>query len=970
MFKKLLIFIVSVSFIGQSKAQLTVNNSFTAQQLVNNVLLGNGVTVSNITFNGSPTSIGRFQSNGSNLGLGSGVVLAAGDATMVQGPNNSGSFSSIGSGGSDPDLDLLTSSTSEDATVIEFDFIPSADTISFRYIFGSEEYNEYVCSNFNDVFGFFLSGPGITGPFSNNAINIATLPGTTTPVSIGTVNNGNSGTNGNPANCIPGGMTNTQYFVDNALQSSDPLQIQLDGFTVPLTASYPVVCGLTYHIKIAVSDVFDSSFDSAVFLEAESFASGGLDVTTATLSGDSIISEGCTGAAFVFSRVDTTTTDTITVVIGGTATVGSDFDPIPTELVFEAGEDTIVLPVTVLQDGIFEGSETLTVTVSFVTECGNTVTRQGVLFIVDTVLISTAPDTFIVQCNTDSFFVTVAPTNGSPPYSYVWSTGDTGDTIWFSSAQDTFVTVQITDFCGNTSGVDTVYVQFQLLAPFVAFIDGPEEVTLQCNQNNLFPSGQALGGLAPYTFLWSNGDQFQFPFYFINQTQYVWFQATDQCNVTFRDSILVTYISPDVPVVTLSMQDTTISCPFTDNFLLSANVDYQGVFDYQWNNGISGFGTTTVTPITQAPILTTQYFLSINECGRTTISDTVTVTVTVPPPPTVIINDPPSVPCIGVPVQLTSEVIGGTQPINYNWISVQAPLTPPNGQPTITATVNSTSSQVTLFVTDACHTTPVQASVGLPIVTPPPVQISFNDTTPHCAGDEITIVASVSQGAEPYKFYNWLHVGGNGTPTDSITNVVIDSDTTFVIEITDACNAKVKDSVTITLPVYQPLVVTSNNDSVYCAADSVLLNATIAGGDSVYTFGWYSDGVMLNELYNYSTVINEPDTVVYIFKAEDGCGLVAYDTVTVGIKPCEIQESNVLTPNGDGKNDLFILPNAQYYESNILYVYDRWGMKVFESANYKNDWDGGKLKDGIYFWILEPTTVDQGPFTGFLYLVR
>ena len=118
------------------------------------------------------------------------------------GPNDQGGAGDdlLGFSGGDADLDQLAGVSTYDAAVLEFDFIPASDTLTFDYVFGSEEYNEYVCGTVNDAFGFFLSGPGIAGPYTNGAENIALVPGTTTQVSINTVNNGTVGSSGSASN--------------------------------------------------------------------------------------------------------------------------------------------------------------------------------------------------------------------------------------------------------------------------------------------------------------------------------------------------------------------------------------------------------------------------------------------------------------------------------------------------------------------------------------------------------------------------------------------------------------------------------------------------------------------------------------------------------------------------------------------------------------------------------------------------
>ncbi len=259
-----------------AQSQLIVNNSnFTPAQLVQNVLLGSGVTVSNITFNGSATAsntvqnkVARFSNgNTTNIGLTNGIILATGNAFVAIGPNddtNDSQPSTISPG--DPDLDLLTTNTISNKTIIEFDFIPNGNNLQFKFVFASEEYPEFVNSSFNDVFGFFISGPGISGPFSNNSKNIALIPGTTPSVPI-TINNLNNGT-ANNGPCI-----NCAYYINNGTGTSPNLNstIQYDGFTSVIAALSDVQCGLTYHIKLAIANVGDNAWDSAVFLEAGSF---------------------------------------------------------------------------------------------------------------------------------------------------------------------------------------------------------------------------------------------------------------------------------------------------------------------------------------------------------------------------------------------------------------------------------------------------------------------------------------------------------------------------------------------------------------------------------------------------------------------------------------------------------------------------------------------------------------------------
>lgn len=258
-----------------TRAQLMVSNTVqTPAQLVSDVLVDASVVPDNITFNGSALSANQVRSqaaffntnfNGTNLGIQSGVLLATGNAQVAIGPNNSGNASQPPAPGhaivGDPDLQLLAPGNSIDnTTILEFDFVASGTELNFDYVFASEEYPEFANTSYNDVFGFFLSGPGISGPFSNNAKNIALIPGSTTPISINNVNNGQ--TNNGPCD-------NCAYYVNNGTGSTPAVNttIQYDGFTTVLRASSSLICGQTYHIKLAIANVGDGSYDSAVFLK-------------------------------------------------------------------------------------------------------------------------------------------------------------------------------------------------------------------------------------------------------------------------------------------------------------------------------------------------------------------------------------------------------------------------------------------------------------------------------------------------------------------------------------------------------------------------------------------------------------------------------------------------------------------------------------------------------------------------------
>ncbi|MGB1729344.1 MAG: choice-of-anchor L domain-containing protein, partial [Crocinitomicaceae bacterium] len=313
---------------------MTVNSGFTPLEYVQE-LVGPGITVSNVVMtNNSDNQIGIFDGQNSNIGFNSGVVMAAGPVNGLIG--NAGMADAGQPGNGQTDADLLTIAQSvtsnpsaglissvNDVISLEFDFVPSSNVASFNFVFSSDEYTTYVNSSFNDVFAFFVSGPGITGPFNappgfpGGAQNVAVVPGTNTPITISTIFP--AGLPGEP----PAGL-NPQFYVSNAGGTSHTH----NGFTVPIPVELNVQCGETYHFRFAIGDGTDTYLNTAVFLEAGSFVSDAVDVTVATVSGDSTIVEGCTDANFIFTRPEGETGDTLIInyEIGGEAIEGTDYN--------------------------------------------------------------------------------------------------------------------------------------------------------------------------------------------------------------------------------------------------------------------------------------------------------------------------------------------------------------------------------------------------------------------------------------------------------------------------------------------------------------------------------------------------------------------------------------------------------------------------------------------------------------------
>jgi hypothetical protein len=231
-------------------------------------LIGDGVSISNVTFSGVNQALGTFTGGFGATGLSDGIVLSSGNVAGVVGPNASESFSTLNGQAGDPDLTALNPGfDTQDAAVLEFDFVvtnPNATLAKFDYVFGSEEYNEYANTAFNDVFGFFVSG-GIYLPKKNFAL----IPGTNIAVSINNVNNGNAFPAAEVIDNVP---HHPEFFVNNDQLSVTHLNTQADGLTTVLSLQAEVTPNLMYHMKIAIADVGDQRLDSWVLLKAHSLA--------------------------------------------------------------------------------------------------------------------------------------------------------------------------------------------------------------------------------------------------------------------------------------------------------------------------------------------------------------------------------------------------------------------------------------------------------------------------------------------------------------------------------------------------------------------------------------------------------------------------------------------------------------------------------------------------------------------------
>lgn len=436
-------------------------DNYSVEELIESVFIGGDcfqVEPGSIRYEGDEESIGFFSSGTDAINVEEGIILSTGKVEKAVGPNvqyNTGNW--MDGSATDPDLEqlLIDDYNLRDRASLEFDFTPTSEMISFEFVFASEEYCEYVNSDFNDVFGFFISGPGINGPFSNNAENIAFVPGSNDYISINSINHFQNQLYFN--NNIPLSQHDNLPFTLSCPELEDDPGVassflEYDGFTNVMTAMAQVMPCETYHIRLVISDVQDAYFDSAVFLKANSFSAGNtaqISVDVPGFGGDEL-TEDCTEGYFRFDRINENLSEDVviryTVSDLSTATAGVDYEALPDSIIIPAGEPFYNLPILAYNDDLIEGVENILLEMEVPCSCEN---PYAVIYLRDGDPLVTE-DTEIFFCEGQAGLLSANAIGGIGNLTYLWNTGDTLADLPILISQNTDYSVTITDQCGKT----------------------------------------------------------------------------------------------------------------------------------------------------------------------------------------------------------------------------------------------------------------------------------------------------------------------------------------------------------------------------------------------------------------------------------------------------------------------------------------------------------------------------------------
>lgn len=884
----------------------TTNNS-NALYLIEQVFIGGGCfDVSGANAGGRPGQIGTFSSGASSIGLDEGIIISTGAIATASGPNNSPS-ASTGFGGvmGDPDLDQLSGGNSlYDIAKIEFDFRPTVSQISFQYAFASEEYCEYANSQFNDIFGFFISGPGISGPFTNSAANIAVLPDGQ-PVAINSVNH----------------TSNQPFYHDNNPPGQSPAcntgeafalsQTQYDGFTVPLTAIANVIPCQTYHIKLIIADRGDAIYDSAVFLKANSFNAGSTVMAGANITGlgpsTTAAYEGCGNGVFVFTRQgDLSDPYPISFEISpqSTATPGVDYAPIPTNIVIPAGQSSITIPVTVFDDAIPEGIEIIMLSLQTPCSC----TASTIMFEIHDpppVTVS-VPDVYL--CSSVPTTIVPTVTGGLPGYTYLWNNNTTGPTLSITpNAGAQFYSVTVSDHCGQSANANfAVYAS----SPTAA-LSGTGTI---CQGNFNAYLNVSFTGFGPYDLTYSV-DGFE-------QTVYGIAANPFELPVNLPGTVHLVSVSANgcpgqvsgtgvvgVAEVLLDADITPIACNGQANGVINITPSGgTGPYSYNWNGTLpdvedafnlgpgnykitvtdaagckaNGNYTLTQPPVLNASVASVQNIdcnhpgngsVNLNVSGGTpgysyawSNSDTVAVlsapagsySVTVTDAngcskilntsianntsyPTAVAAPSDQLDCNTASILLNSSGSTTGAQISYQWLPPAGVSLSNPTQPQVTVNIPGDYRLVVVNNLNGCRDTAL--AVVQQDIMPPTIAVTTPDTLT-CNLESIILDGSGSSTGSGIN-YLWTAIGGGNIVSGAHTATpTIDAAGDYTFEITNADNG-CTSSITVSVPedVAAPVINLGPPNDVNCYEPVITVDASASSSGPQFTYQWTtSDG--------------------------------------------------------------------------------------------------------------------------------
>ncbi len=917
--KIFLLCLTCICFYQHTDAQLQITSNNNAQALVQK-LLGPGVTVSNVTLTGHPAMTGFFNNLGAtNINIDSGIVLTNGRAKTV---GAAGPFGMDGDGVAsainvdafntwnfpgDPDITAIVNEQTFDACVLEFDFLPLGDSIRFNYVFSSEEYTDFSCTEYNDAFAFFISGPGITG-----LKNIALIPNTTLPVTINNINE-------NFCALFP------QYFINN-----EPNRFFThNGHITVFTAKEKVQPCQTYHLKLVIADVSDDDLDSGVFLQAGSLSSNAISIINNTQvdpQNNYYLVEGCNAGSFKIKRpnIETSPLD-VSLSYAGTAINGVDMQLLPTLVTIPANQSEVVVNVIPIIDNIPEGIELIKIYALAGAGCSaNTPTDSTIIQIRDYDTLGIVPDTAFICRNTS---VQLTAYNGYA--AYLWDANPTLSSLTIRNPVATpvneFTTYYCTSTLGTCNGRDSAFVQWKT-------IDLLSKTEILCKDDN---NGEIRvdGGpewTAPVEYSINNGP-WQAGNIFSNLAVGVYkIKIRDATGCMDSLDIPITQLYPDFIISNALVQ--AASCSGSADGKVTINAA-GGKNPYLYSLDGINFQSSNVFSLIPG-----NYTITVKDDNNCTSFQNVFI-----PLDNMVTLDAglDLTICEGRNVKL--QTVSNAN--SFVW-SPAATLDNSALQSPVANPVNTTKYYVTA-TTGICS----RFDSVTVFVNPSPTANAGPDAT-ICFGRNVQL--SGSGGVS----YFWSPSASlNNNRIQNPTTINLPGTITYALHVVDAngCNSLKKDEVVIT--VTRQALVDAGRDTVLALGQPLGLFATDINRAGLVQFEW-QPAYGLNNPFIASPVAIPDKDITYTVTARTAIGCIATDKIKIQVyKGPDIYVPNAFTPNRDLRNDMLKAIPVGIRNFNYFRIYDRWGALIFSTTNPDIGWDGRikgtEQSTAAYVWMAE-----------------
>jgi len=448
--------------------------------------------------------------------------------------------------------------------------------------------------------------------------------------------------------------------------------------------------------------------------------------------------------------------------------------------------------------------------------------------------------------------------------------------------------------------------------------------------------------------------------------------VTESQVITFPNFVAKATCDVDFPAGATS-SNSTIPLTYASSNPAVATISATGLIH------IVGAGTTTIT---------------ISQAGNTLFNPANPVsqvlTVGLPATPAVTIAASATSVCAGMPVTFTATVanIPGTANLTYQW-QVNGVNVSTNA--TYTSTILASTDVVNCIVTNTapCGLAGTSNSISGIIVTPyitPSITIASSATGPVCPGTSITYSATVTNaGTNPT--YQWQINGttyGTGTPQiNYVSSNNTDQVTCILINNSSPClTSAVVQSNVITTSIISPanpapsITISSANNGQYPGVP-ITFTAVSSNAGIGLAYQWQVNGVNAGtDNTDFTTnTLNNGDQVTCILIINHGCipTLTSNAVVADIIPPPAVTLTNTFTPNGDGINDLWLIPDLGSYPNCLVTIFTRYGVQIFQSRGYSKAWDGtykgSQLPMGTYYYLIN--LGDKSPvLSGWVAIVR